>query len=78
MPTLSLRTYTVEIVPCASDPGCYRWRIRARDGAVVEHSPYAFVTSNGALISGECWRREHFDDVRSAWRAADLRSDAAA
>jgi hypothetical protein len=60
----SLRTHTVEIVPCADDPRCFRWIIRARGGAVVEHSPYAFVTSNGARISGECWKREHFDDLR--------------
>ncbi|MFB0489728.1 hypothetical protein ABIE45_002314 [Methylobacterium sp. OAE515] len=60
----SARTHSVEIVPCVDDPRCYRWIIRARSGAVVEHSPYAFVTSNGARISGECWMREHFDEGR--------------
>ena len=46
--------HSVEVIPCASDPRCYRWIIRAGGGAVVEHSPYAFVTQNGARISGEC------------------------
>lgn len=55
-------THMVEIVPCADG---YRWIIRARGGAVVESSPYAFVTSNGARISGECWKREHFSDTMS-------------
>jgi hypothetical protein len=63
MSTLSLRAHTIEIVPCTDDPRCYRWLIRTRGGAVVEHSPYAFVTSNGARISGECWMREHFEEI---------------
>ncbi|MHB2209526.1 hypothetical protein [Methylobacterium sp. CM6257] len=60
-----VHTHTVEIVPCVDDPRCFRWIIRTRGGAVVEHSPYAFVTQNGARISGECWKREHFDDMRA-------------
>ena len=66
MSTMSVRAHTVEIVPCAEDPRCYRWLIRARGGAIVEESPNAFVTSNGARISGECWMREHFDVTRSS------------
>jgi len=58
----TLRSHTVEIVPCLNDPRCFRWIIRNRGGAVVEHSPYAFVTQNGARISGECWMRELFSD----------------
>ncbi|WP_244002766.1 hypothetical protein [Methylobacterium sp. J-088] len=54
------QTHTVEIVPCSEG---YRWVIRTRGGAVVEASPYAFVTLNGARISGECWKREHFNDA---------------
>ncbi len=54
--------HSVEVIPCASDPRCFRWIIRAGGGTVVEHSPYAFVTQNGARISGECWIREHFAD----------------
>ena len=64
MSTMSQRSHTVEIVPCVDDPRCYRWLIRARGGAVVEASPYAFMTSNGARISGECWVREHFEVAR--------------
>ena len=56
----SSHAHTVEIVPCADG---FRWVIRARGGAVVESSPYAFVSSNGARISGECWKREHFNDA---------------
>ncbi|MCJ2070402.1 hypothetical protein MKK75_16615 [Methylobacterium sp. J-030] len=58
----SLPTHMVEIVPCEDG---YRWIIRARGGAVVESSPYAFMSSNGARISGECWKREHFTDSQS-------------
>ena len=54
----SFRTHSVEIIPCADG---FRWIIRTRNGDVVEASPYAFVTSNGARISGECWKREHFN-----------------
>jgi len=50
--------HKVEIVPCVDG---FRWVIRARGGAVVESSPYVFVSSNGARISGECWKREHFN-----------------
>ncbi|MWV21637.1 hypothetical protein FVE89_06410 [Methylobacterium sp. 2A] len=57
------RTHSVEIVPCADG---YRWIIRTRSGAVVEASPYAFMTSNGARISGECWKREHFNEPQGA------------
>ena len=56
----SVRTHLVEIVPCADESRGYRWIIRTRGGAVLEASPYAFATSNGARISGECWKREHF------------------
>lgn len=58
MPMQISQNHTVEIVPCADG---YRWIIRTHGGAVVESSPYAFVSSNGARISGECWKREHFD-----------------
>lgn len=58
----SVRTHLVEIVPCVENGRCYRWVIRTPGGDVVESSPYAFVTSNGARISGECWKREHFDE----------------
>lgn len=66
MTTEITRSHTVEIVPCLDDPRCFRWIIRSHGGAVVEHSPYAFVTQNGARISGECWMREHFGDGQVA------------
>ncbi|MDP4002347.1 hypothetical protein [Methylobacterium sp. NEAU K] len=62
MSTNPLHSHTVEVVPCALDPRCFRWIIRADGGMIVERSPYAFVTHNGARISGECWKREHFGE----------------
>jgi hypothetical protein len=59
-----MRPYIVQIVPCGEDPRCFRWIIREDGGTVVEQSPYAFLSQNGARISGECWKREHFDDQR--------------
>lgn len=62
----TMHSHTVEIVPCRDDPRCFRWIIRSHGGMVVEKSPYAFVTRNGARISGECWMREHFGDGQAA------------
>jgi hypothetical protein len=52
------RTHTVEIVPCGGALPSYRWIIRRADGTTLRHSPYAFSTEKGALISASCWTRE--------------------
>jgi hypothetical protein len=54
------RTHAVEINLCPVDASAFRWVIRSPDGAIVERSPYAFASRNGAKISGECWHREWF------------------
>lgn len=58
MQTVSDRSHTVEIVPCAGQSPSFRWIIRGPDGEAVRHSPYAFSTEKGARISASCWSRE--------------------
>ena len=51
-------SHRVEIVPGPGASPTFRWIIRRPDGTAVRHSPYAFSTEKGALISADCWRRE--------------------
>ena len=60
MMRLPTRTHAVEVTACTVDASVFRWVIRSPEGAIVERSPYAFASREGARISGECWCREWY------------------
>jgi hypothetical protein len=62
MARLFSRTHAVEVTACAVAASAFRWVIRSPEGSIVERSPYAFASREGARISGECWCREWFAD----------------